>query len=98
MFKIANKQHVGHSVEVTEYNLHYWMEMIEKLTEYHMVFTDMYRSDEKETDKKKAEKKKEDKKKKEKEEIKEANKSIKEEEEDDEEEEKKEEEDADKEK
>lgn len=37
--------------------------MIEKLTEYHMVFTDMYRCDEKDTDKKKGEKKKEEKKK-----------------------------------
>ncbi|KAL4428975.1 hypothetical protein ABPG74_011171 [Tetrahymena malaccensis] len=82
LFKISNMQHVGHSVEVTEFNLQYWLQMIEKQEEYHLTFTDPYRSDKNAEEKKKEAKRMDAKK---------ENEEIKEEEneEDDEEEEKK---------
>jgi hypothetical protein len=43
LFKIANKQHVGNSVEVSEYILQYFAQMLETRTEYRMIFTDAYR-------------------------------------------------------
>jgi len=43
LFKITNKQHFDHSVEMTEYNLSYWIERIEKMTNYHMVFMNMHK-------------------------------------------------------
>lgn len=46
LFKKANLKFIGHSVEIAEYNLNYWLSMIEKGEEYEKTFRDYYRSDE----------------------------------------------------
>lgn len=57
LFKIANGQQVGHSVEVTLYILQYFLQMLDKQSEYRMTFTDPYRKPgrEKEIEKEKKE-------------------------------------------
>lgn len=61
LFKKANLKYIGHSVEVSEYNMNYWLHMIERGEEYVRHFRDYYRADE-ET-KKKLEERNEEKKK-----------------------------------
>jgi hypothetical protein len=46
LFKKANYKFIGHSVEITEYNLNYWLMMLEKQEEYQKTFRDYYRADE----------------------------------------------------
>lgn len=46
LFKKANLKFIGHSVETAEYNLNYWLSMIEKGEEYEKAFRDYYRADE----------------------------------------------------
>ena len=45
LFKKANMKYIGHSVEIAEYNMHYWLVMLEKGIEYEKVFRDYYRAD-----------------------------------------------------
>ncbi len=46
LFKKANMKYIGHSIEIAEYNMNYWLNMIEKGQEYVRVFRDYYRADE----------------------------------------------------
>lgn len=46
LFKKANYKYIGHSVEVAEYNLNYWLQRLEKQEKYTRVFRDYYRADE----------------------------------------------------
>lgn len=46
LFKKANQKFIGHSVELTEYNMHYWLQRIETSTTYERYFRDYYRTDE----------------------------------------------------
>ena len=39
-------KYVGHSVELTEYNLTYWLQRLETNTTYEKDFRDYYRTDE----------------------------------------------------
>lgn len=39
-------KHIGHSVELTEYNLTYWLHRIETGKTYFKMFRDYYRTDE----------------------------------------------------
>lgn len=55
LFKKANYKFIGHSVELAEYNMNYWLKMIETGEEYSKIFRDYYRTDE-ETKKKLEEK------------------------------------------
>jgi hypothetical protein len=65
LFKKANYKYIGHSVEVSEYNMNYWLHRLERGEKYTRVFRDYYRADE-ETKKKLEEKNQEKKKMKEK--------------------------------
>lgn len=62
LFKKANMKYIGHTVELTQYNLTYWLQRIETETTYEKYFRDYYRTDEQ--GKKKLEEKEELKKKK----------------------------------
>lgn len=46
LFKKANMKYVGHSVELTQYNLQYWLKRIETGITYKKYFRDYYRTDE----------------------------------------------------
>lgn len=46
LFKKANDKYIGHSVELTEYHMHYWLTMLEKMQTYVKNFRDYYRTDE----------------------------------------------------
>jgi len=45
LFKIANRQQCGHSVETSEFNLEYYLTMLAEQKKYKMVFTDAYRKE-----------------------------------------------------
>lgn len=53
-------KYIGHTVELTEYNLQYWLQRIETGTTYERYFRDYYRTDEQ--GKKKLEEREEEKK------------------------------------
>ena len=62
LFKKANMKFIGHSIEIAEYNLNYWLRRLEKKEKYTRFFRDYYRCDE--DTKKKLEERGEEKKKK----------------------------------
>lgn len=46
LFKKANTKNIGHSVQVAEYNMNYWLHRLQKQERYSKHFRDYYRADE----------------------------------------------------
>lgn len=45
LFKKANEKNIGHSIEIAEYNMNYWLHRLDKQQQYTRVFRDYYRAD-----------------------------------------------------
>lgn len=50
LFQKANEKYIGHSMEVTEYNLRYFLQKIQSLKDYIRIFEDYYRSEQRQKD------------------------------------------------
>jgi len=46
LYKKANYKYIGHAVEIAEYNMTYWLTMLQERKEYSKLFRDYYRCDE----------------------------------------------------
>ena len=45
LFKKANQKYIGHSIEIAEYNMNYWLRRLESGERYERLFRDYYRAD-----------------------------------------------------
>jgi len=50
LFQKANEKYIGHAVEVSEYNMRYFLERLQTLGTYNRIFDDYYRSEQRQKD------------------------------------------------